>query len=418
MDIWSEQSQISSLNKISWIEVYGVPLNCWCDAFFKKVRGKVGEVLWIDEKTESKKRLDCGQIMVLASVEAQLSCEVSVRMGIRSFPVKFVEHQAPVTDEWVNKVLGLKPCFSNLNEGSDKEIFDKALPFIGKNVSYAGDCKLGRGREGVREKGMGKRSDRMDFREDVRETSSSPKLSWEKAGGDRVFMVKVKEQCLYNKKPTCRLPRPTAYGAVKIDKKMVTFSESSSDGSGSSELGSKFDFGPVLNQKLYRGECSNRRLEKRKTVSGLSDGPKFLLNKILSNKEERKRSNGVSSVSDHSSRDVSNSGSTDLDGEKDGIGCGAGHSVGAVQNSYLMSRVVTSVQMVLETQMTNNQGIDIIVDLGNCGNEEESLECRNEEKVAEVNSEKEEAVPGKSNLPQNSDDIHKHSRVSKNSREA
>ncbi|KAK1557164.1 hypothetical protein Q3G72_019289 [Acer saccharum] len=109
------------------------------------VRGKVGEVLWIDDKTEFKKRLDCGHLLVLAPLEANLSCEVNVTIGNVSFPVKLMEHQILATDEWINKVLGLKPWVSNLKGDSDREVFETVSPFLGKKGSYEGVRRHDRG---------------------------------------------------------------------------------------------------------------------------------------------------------------------------------------------------------------------------------------------------------------------------------
>ncbi|KAK1553304.1 hypothetical protein Q3G72_032488 [Acer saccharum] len=65
---WSEKAQSTELNEIRWVEVHGVPLNCWCKEFFHKLGGQVGEVLWIDRATECKLRLDIGKLLVLAPV--------------------------------------------------------------------------------------------------------------------------------------------------------------------------------------------------------------------------------------------------------------------------------------------------------------------------------------------------------------
>ncbi|KAK1549047.1 hypothetical protein Q3G72_032959 [Acer saccharum] len=104
------------------------------------------EVLhWIrSEDTESKIRFDLGRILVLALVDANLSCEVTVNKGNQIFPVKLVEHHVPVTDRWVNKVLGLRPGVSNLNQISNWGVFDPVS--VGKQRLFGDDG------HGVREK--------------------------------------------------------------------------------------------------------------------------------------------------------------------------------------------------------------------------------------------------------------------------
>ncbi|KAK0576328.1 hypothetical protein LWI29_015504 [Acer saccharum] len=312
---------------------------------------KVGEVLWIDVKTEFKKRLDCGRLLVLAPLEAHLSCEINVTMGNVSFPVKLVEHQIPTTDEWINKVLVLKPWFSNLKGDSDKEVFEMVSPFLGKKGSYEGVCRHDRGRASGTEKGVGKSNDMMDCRKAVREFSSSSKMERKEVSGDRGFSDKGKGRWSQRLKPTSKQPRVA--GAVKIDKKRVYSTESSQEGLDSSDLGFSSDFGPGPNYMFHRGECSKKRSEKRKSASGPGDGP-YMLDY---NKVERIRSKWVFRDSKFYSGGVDNVGPTKKElkcGKKAGMENKADQSNGVAQFSDSYVRNSSSVQEVLETQFTNN----------------------------------------------------------------
>ncbi|KAK4857196.1 hypothetical protein QYF36_025546 [Acer negundo] len=159
--------------------------------------------------------------------------------------------------------------------------------------------------------------------------------------------------------------------------------ESSSEESRSSELGYKSEYGPGKKQKLYWGECSNIRLE------------------------ERKKPNGVARVNGYSSGDVRNSGLTDGDGqcrEKDGMDSEVVKIDRTTQNLFLTDRASPSIQMVLEKQFTNNQGIDIIVDLRNCDTEKGILVDRCEEMRAEWVTRSVEDDKRQSDVRQNSKD--------------
>ncbi|KAI9194831.1 hypothetical protein LWI28_009511 [Acer negundo] len=121
-------------------------------------------------------------------------------------------------------------------------------------------------------------------------------------------------------------------------------------------------------QKLYWGECSNIRLEVRKRVSKPSDGYK------------------------------------DQCREKDGMDSEVVKIDRTTQNLFLTDRASPSIQMVLEKQFTNNQGIDIIVDLRNCDTEKGILVDRCEEMRAEWVTRSVEDDKRQSDVRQNSKD--------------
>ncbi|KAI9201587.1 hypothetical protein LWI28_025649 [Acer negundo] len=98
--------------------------------------------------------------------------------------------------------------------------------------------------------------------------------------------------------------------------------------------------------KLYMGECSNRRPEVRKVVSGPRVRPKG-----LPSKDQRKRSNRVLTVSENSSGDVSNTGPIDLVFQSEKR---SGKENKATQND----RVSPSIQVVNPADMNDNEEAD------------------------------------------------------------
>ncbi|KAK1582776.1 hypothetical protein Q3G72_018150 [Acer saccharum] len=295
MEAWKEQVRSSSLDKIRWIDIHGVPLSCWCNTFFKKLGGQVGEVIRIEEDTESKIRLDLGRILVLAPVDANLSCEVTVKKGNQVFPVKLVEHQVPVTDKWVNKVLGLRPGVSNLNQISSWGAFDP-VP-AGKQRLFGDDGQGVRKIVGGTKKNMSTKRGLQESRQGVREKSSgSSSTAWEQREERRGKAEKGKSRWTQCQKPTLR--RQISVGGVKLDKVRNSAYVSSTDDSDSMGRGGQSGFGPWAQKNLILGESS-----KRQIGSGLAQD-----SFILPYQKEKKRPSEKSSDSDLSSGDVSCAG--------------------------------------------------------------------------------------------------------------
>ncbi|KAK3205218.1 hypothetical protein Dsin_019264 [Dipteronia sinensis] len=68
-----------------WLNFLGTPLNCWNEAFFKKICWLVREPLMIDEEMSNRVRLDRGRILVLFSKDKQCLFNIKVNGGIQSF---------------------------------------------------------------------------------------------------------------------------------------------------------------------------------------------------------------------------------------------------------------------------------------------------------------------------------------------
>ncbi|TXG68977.1 hypothetical protein EZV62_003912 [Acer yangbiense] len=393
MKAWSKQPKIPSMDKIRWIEAYGVPLNYWSNTFFQKLGGKVGEVVWIEDTTEFKKRMDCGRFMVLAPLEAQFPCEIQVKMGKSSFPVKLVEQQGSVTAEWIHEVLDLNLGFSKLNQESESEFFDMEPRFDGKKGTSEGDGRTDRrSGEGV-VIGVENSRELLGCRRAVRETADRSKLVRKTVGVEKRATDKGKGQRLHRQKSTSKQPRVA--GAVIIDKKRILFSESSEEDLRSSEFGSNSDDGPDPRQVLYTGECSKRRSDQRKSTSGPGFGPKSpevtMMNKELVKGAERCRLTVENLVSGYPRREEFNSGPTNKRSKGDKrVGPDIQKGSGATLSGGQLNNISSSIQVVPETQITNNQGIEIMVDLRNRGCEKENFEDRGVDSPEEVMQDSEE----------------------------
>ncbi|KAK1583363.1 hypothetical protein Q3G72_023028 [Acer saccharum] len=193
MKVWSEQSQVQALKKMSWVEVYGVPLNCWCKDFFHKVGDLMGEVLWIDKDTEFKRRLDVGKVLVLKQLGQVLESEVAVKDGSHVFPVKLVECPTTVSEEWISIQLGLRLAFSNLNCRPDRVGSDKVWS-MSRGFSSEEEGRPDLDREGGREAVTVNSRDKKESRKGVREQSMrSPIFVRKEVGGGKVLLEKGKD---------------------------------------------------------------------------------------------------------------------------------------------------------------------------------------------------------------------------------
>ncbi|KAK1591628.1 hypothetical protein Q3G72_010629 [Acer saccharum] len=130
-----------------WIEVYGVPSDCWCKDFFKKLGGQVGELVCVDDDTDSRTRLDKARILILAPLDSKIPSEVTVKGGFREFKVRLKEDPQQVSIEWVNHFLGLHPplkmdafprskCaeISNERDGEEREVSEDGKLQAGKRT--------------------------------------------------------------------------------------------------------------------------------------------------------------------------------------------------------------------------------------------------------------------------------------------
>ncbi|KAK1577964.1 hypothetical protein Q3G72_026436 [Acer saccharum] len=382
MKVWQEQHQPAEIRKISWVEVHGVPLNCWCNEFFKKVGGLLGEVLWIDKVTEARQRLDIGRLLVQSQWDQQISCDISVRVGRRSLLMKIVECPTPAIDEWVNTQLGLRSSYSNLNQSPEKVVFDPVWKKARRVVSSEEDSKLDYDRVGDREDVSNYSRDKKEFLKGVRKPQSwknfetrkeAAKQKWDykdrknfetrkEVGGKEVALDKGKGRWCQKLKATNRLQ--SRNGTIRIgSQRMAEIGDSSEDSENSS-----FEFESEIGLR-FKEECSKKKSSGRVDNNGPRNGPKVIGPSVsedskLAGKRTQVKLGRICGDC-RGCGDSRETGSSDVGSERSNRGL----SVGEPQNS-LGNRDISSIQMVPETQFTNEQGINIVVDLRSKDREE------------------------------------------------
>ncbi|KAK1583238.1 hypothetical protein Q3G72_022055 [Acer saccharum] len=308
-------SNSPELNKISWVEVHGVPLYCWCKDFFYKLGGLMGEVLCLDRPTESKQRLDIGRMLVLASLDKPLSCVIDVRVGRRSFPVKL--------------------------------FFD---------VEESGPARI---RVGDREAGSVRYREKKEVRKDFgKPILGSPIVERKEVGGENMVLEKGKGQWCQNVRAAKR--QQGGRGDVKIGTQMKQDYRGSSEDTDSSSSGFDSEDGLLRNGLLCRGECSKVGPLGRNVSHGPSQDLR-IIGSPVSNIEASSKKGRIWAYKEAAGAkgDKGESGPSVLnrDGSKD-----KGLSDGENQSSA-ESRDSSSIQEVPETQMVIEQGIEIVVDL-------------------------------------------------------
>ncbi|KAI9180216.1 hypothetical protein LWI28_002421 [Acer negundo] len=125
MSIWSESSV--SLDRPRWLEVYNVPLHCWCKDFFTEVGGQAGETVWVENSTIRRERIDRGRILVLVPFEFQKDREVVVKFGENSFLVKITASPESVSMDWITLHLALKPVLKHRESEVERSLFTRPM---------------------------------------------------------------------------------------------------------------------------------------------------------------------------------------------------------------------------------------------------------------------------------------------------
>ncbi|KAK1561161.1 hypothetical protein Q3G72_035079 [Acer saccharum] len=161
-------------SRLKWMDVYGVPIDCWCYDFFRNLGEQVGETVWVDEDTSTRARLDKGRILISAPVDIKIPTEIKVKGNQRVFSVRLEEDPAQVSMDWVNQFLGLNP---------PKKLPDFSNTKASEGSKDRDDAEWGVS-EGSRDQ-TDKLTDRLDNLVMVRERSPSQNTQTEKYGAGK-----------------------------------------------------------------------------------------------------------------------------------------------------------------------------------------------------------------------------------------
>ncbi|KAF1890247.1 hypothetical protein Lal_00025580 [Lupinus albus] len=86
---WSPTTR--PLERLVWIQCFGVPAQAWSEDFFKLVLEDVGELIRLDEDTKSMARLDLARCLVACPSMHQLNFTQSVSIGEMEWEIRVIE---------------------------------------------------------------------------------------------------------------------------------------------------------------------------------------------------------------------------------------------------------------------------------------------------------------------------------------
>ncbi|KAK4841169.1 hypothetical protein QYF36_000069 [Acer negundo] len=90
-----------------WIKAYRIPMRLWNINFFKLLGKSLGEFPKVDNQSLSRRRLDKGRFLVCLLVGNSCLKNISVKEGNRSWTVFLEKDSSPVTNSWVEEILGM-----------------------------------------------------------------------------------------------------------------------------------------------------------------------------------------------------------------------------------------------------------------------------------------------------------------------
>ena len=105
MGPWS--NAVTPESRISWKEFRGVPLDCWCEDFFKRLGWAIGEPLMIEKDTLDRSNLVSGRVLVLIPYNHKCPQVVKVDTRRSSFLVSIWEDPTPIGYSNILGWLGL-----------------------------------------------------------------------------------------------------------------------------------------------------------------------------------------------------------------------------------------------------------------------------------------------------------------------
>ncbi|KAK1576183.1 hypothetical protein Q3G72_011618 [Acer saccharum] len=109
---WLEFSVVGVLKsfsdaRLAWVEFRGVPLDCWCEDFFKRLGWAIGEPLLIEEETLNRSNLASGKVLVLIPYKHICPQVIKVVTRRRNFLVSVVEDPKQISYSRILRWLGL-----------------------------------------------------------------------------------------------------------------------------------------------------------------------------------------------------------------------------------------------------------------------------------------------------------------------
>ncbi|KAK3206392.1 hypothetical protein Dsin_020438 [Dipteronia sinensis] len=91
-----------------WISIARLPLRLWNVAFFQKLGGVPGDLLFIESETLHRRRLDRARLLIAIPGDRPCPSEVRIKDGSWDFPIQMEIDLIPVDFAWLVEQLDLK----------------------------------------------------------------------------------------------------------------------------------------------------------------------------------------------------------------------------------------------------------------------------------------------------------------------
>ncbi|KAK0577545.1 hypothetical protein LWI29_034786 [Acer saccharum] len=254
---WSDKFVLQS--KLAWINVRGIPLQCWDEVLFKRLGRLLGEPVLVEEDTLRKKRLDRGRLLVLLPVDRSCPDKIEVEVGNWSFIVKVGEEESHVDLSLLSKILGLKMEFSIAGD----EVLPEKVTIGGSPKERVGEASSSCNEQVASDK------DKDGVRWQLQILDKSKKGQVEKSAilacdGDMATHVDSYERDVVSDSP---IPLNLNFENLVDDDRMDNFSNSREAGPSSD----KFFQGVLGQEEKLRGESPS--VEKFRDVKAVLSGP-------------------------------------------------------------------------------------------------------------------------------------------------
>ncbi|GKV41324.1 hypothetical protein SLEP1_g48872 [Rubroshorea leprosula] len=93
-------STVSSLCRLVWLRLNGVPLKAWSERCFTELGNIIGEVILVDEDTRSKSFLCEGRVLILSAEKRKISTTICLRVDGEDFPIAVSEEEWRMDPDW------------------------------------------------------------------------------------------------------------------------------------------------------------------------------------------------------------------------------------------------------------------------------------------------------------------------------
>ncbi|GLT40899.1 hypothetical protein SLA2020_149980 [Shorea laevis] len=100
---WAQQSSLTTMSSVSrlvWLRITGVPLQAWSERCFIELGGLIGEVILVDEDTKSKTFLCEGRVLILSDEKCRISNTMTLLIDGQAFPMSVAEEEWRTGPDW------------------------------------------------------------------------------------------------------------------------------------------------------------------------------------------------------------------------------------------------------------------------------------------------------------------------------